>query len=1218
MHLLKAQAGGILDDSEPVDLDQPPADIVILSAADTEIAGLARAHAGLTGTPPSLRLASLLHLNHNFSVDLYIEKTLQQSRLVVLRLMGGVGYWRYGLDELVALARARGMLLAVMPGDHRPDAGLAGLSTLDQGKVDRLWAYLVEGGPANLTGFLHYCHHLLDGAPAPAPARPLPAAAPFEVETPPLPDNAPRAAIIFYRAQMQAGDTAPVTALADALAKRGIRPLPVHVSSLKDPMATEILDRLFEDQPPDIIINLTGFAISSPGGNWSGTVLDRPGAPVLQAVLAGVRRDLWAQSRRGLGARDIAMNVSLPEIDGRIFTRAISFKSERRFDAATLTGIVVHEPHDSRVAFVADLARNWIELHHTQPRERRIALILSNYPSSDGRIANGVGLDTPAGTVTLIKAMADAGYDCTGAPENSAGLMAHLTAGPTSQEVAGKTITETLPLAGYEAFFARLPETIRTAITERWGPPQDDPFFLAGQNAFAIPAHRFGRTVVAVQPARGFLIDVKAAHHDPDLPPPHGYVAFYGWLRQHFRAHAIIHMGKHGNLEWLPGKALALSEACAPEAMLGPLPHIYPFIANDPGEGTQAKRRAAAVIISHLTPPLTRAESYGPLKDLEALVDEYYQAAGVDPRRLKKLGQQILDLSRDLGLDRDCGIGQDDPQDARLEKLDNYLCDLKEMQIRDGLHVFGRSPRGRQRHELLVALTRIPRGRGKKGDASIIRALAEDMNLGFDPLDTALATPWGSPRPAELEQISNAPWRSHGDTVERLERLALALVEGKTAAPAAWTQTHAVLEQITTVVAPHVDACGSAEIAGTLAALDGRFVPPGPSGAPTRGRLDVLPTGRNFFSVDSRTVPTRAAWELGRHAAELLVTAHVQAHGDWPRHIGLSAWGTANMRTGGDDIAQAMALIGTRPVWDNASRRVTGFEIMPLSELGRPRIDILFRISGFFRDAFPMQIDLLDSAIAAVAALEEPAAQNPIAAHDSPRIFGSRPGTYGAGIQHLIDSGNWQDRADLAKAYIRAGAYSYGSTHEGRADGPAFADLLGRLDAVSHNQDAREFDLLDSDDFYEFEGGMAATAETISGTAPAIYHNDLSNPGRPVVRTLAAEIGRVVRGRAANPKWIAGQRRHGYKGAADMVQTVANLAAFAATTNAVENHHFEQLFERYMIDPDTRDFLASANPRALRDMARLFEEAATRGLWQPRRNSARDFLAALGKGEDTP
>ena len=1297
MHLLLARKGALTDgEGEAVDLGQTPGDVCVLSAADTELASLAAAHRA-RGGGPSLRLVNLTQVRHAMSVDTWIERTGRHARLVVARLLGGVSYWNHAVEALRAAAGAHGFALALLPGDDRPDPALDPFCTVPAADRGRLWAFLREGGPDNVAAFLAGCADLSAGRPVMGEAAPLLKAGVLELPLS-VPDrtsppqggragakSAPsrpfsplvgemsakptegsagvacHAGIIFYRALVQSGQTAPVDALARALAERGMAVTPIFVASLKDDVSVATVMRLFEADPPDIVINMTGFAVSAPGGRRVPTALEATGAPVLQAVLAGASREAWAASSQGLTARDLAMNVALPEVDGRVLSRAISFKAAETWDEATQCTIVAHRPVPDRIAFVADLAMGWARLRRTPASGRRVAMVLANYPNRDGRLANGVGLDAPAGTVEALRAMGRAGYDVGEPPADGDALIAHLKAGPTNAAADGRAVRETLCLNHYKAFLESLPTAIQDAVVARWGAPEADPFFRDG--AFALPLARFGNVLVGIQPARGYNIDPKDSYHCPDLVPPHGYLAFYAFLRTQADVHAVLHMGKHGNLEWLPGKALALSETCFPEAALGPLPHIYPFIVNDPGEGTQAKRRAAAVIIDHLTPPLTRAESYGPLKDLEALVDEYYEAAGNDPRRLTLLKARILDLVRDIGLDRDAGIARGEADDAALEKLDAYLCDLKEMQIRDGLHIFGKAPEGRLLTDLVVALARVPstgsgsaaheslhraiaadalsphrapvEGRGERAGPPLRQAHDEGSPSAFDPLDCAMAEPWTGPRPAILAGVSGDPWRSNGDTVERIERLAAQLVDGAVECPPGWARARAVLGRIEAELRPAVEACGPAEIDGVLTALDGRFVEPGPSGAPTRGRPDVLPTGRNFFSVDSRAVPTETAWELGRKSADLLVRRHVQDHGDWPTSLGLTAWGTSNMRTGGDDIAQAMALIGARPVWDGASRRVTGYEIVAPAALGRPRVDVTLRVSGFFRDAFPDQIALFDRAVRAVGALDEDAADNPIAARmraerarlmadGAPeedaarragyRVFGSRPGAYGAGLQALIDEKGWQDKADLAEAYLVWGSYAYGAGAEGTAERAMLETRLSSVQAVVQNQDNREHDLLDSDDYYQFEGGMTAAVETLKGARPTVYHNDHSRPERPVVRTLEDEIGRVVRARVVNPKWIAGVMRHGYKGAFEMAATVDYMFAFAATTGAVRDHHFDAVYQAYMVDDTVRGFIADKNPDALAEMADRLSEAIARGLWTPKSNSARFDLERIAGG----
>lgn len=1233
MHLLAATPGAIEDGTDPVDPGQTPADLVVLSAADTELAALSDARAQMD-SPPTLRLTNLAHLRHPMSVDLHLDNCASGARLVVARLLGGAGYWRYGFEQYAARLHQAGVPVAFLPGDDKPDPELRRLSTVTGDDYDALWAYLVEGGPGNATAFLACAKAILDGGDKPAPARPLLKSGlywPGEG----LADlarlgadwtmGAPVVPFVFYRALLQGAGLHPVNRMVRALLRRGLNPMPVFVASLKDPLSAATLTQLFRQAPPDVILDATAFAVATPEADSTADPLRGPAAndaPVFQTVLAGSSEQAWEDGLAGLSARDIAMNVALPEVDGRILSRAISFKGEAFFDEATECPIATYRARGDRIEFVADLAANWAKLRRTPACDRKVALILANYPNKDGRLANGVGLDTPAATVGVLRALAGAGH-ATDAPDSPQALMDRLMSGPTNwlTDRADRTGGATLPLDAYRDGYGALPWEIRRRIEDRWGQPEDDPF--ATEDGFKLSIHEFGNAIVGLQPARGYNVDPTETYHAPDLVPPHNYLAFYIWLTRHWGADAIVHMGKHGNLEWLPGKAVALSAECFPEAVLGPVPHIYPFIVNDPGEGTQAKRRAQAVIVDHLTPPLTRAESYGPLRDLEALVDEYYEASGLDPRRMALLRKEVLSLAEATEIAADAGLAGQTDED--LQKLDAWLCELKEAQIRDGLHIFGQSPTGELRRDLIIALARAPRGDGTGASASLLRAMAQDLGLAVDPLDCDMAAP-AAEKPQLLQDLSEDPWRSNGDTVERLELYAQRLardggwgvVRASERASTPGPHTAAVLDQIATTLAPAVDACGPAEMQALLTALDGRAIQPGPSGAPTRGRPDTLPTGRNFFSVDSRAVPTPTAWALGWKSANLLIEKHLQDHGDWPRALLITAWGTANMRTGGDDLAQGLALMGVKPQWDAQNRRVTGFEIIPHTALGRPRVDVTFRVSGFFRDAFPQQIALLDSAARAVQDLDEPEDVNPAAARartgeDAARVFGSKPGAYGAGLQAMIDERLWASRDELGQAYIDWGGYAYTAGEEGRPAHGAFTERLGQAQAIVQNQDNREHDLLDSDDYYQFEGGAAAAVAKIQGQDRPVYHNDHSRPERPVIRTLDEEIARVVRSRVVNPKWIAGVKRHGYKGAFEIAATVDYLFAFAATTGAVKNHHFDLVTQAFLEDDDTRDFIEDANAPALHEIAERLSEAIERGLWQPRSNSARALIEALAR-----
>ena len=1068
--------------------------------------------------------------------------------------------------------------------------------------------------------------------------------------------------ILFYRAALEGAGTGTLTALIAALTEAGLTPVPLVVSTLKEPSCVRFIKAALAEFPPAAILNLTGFALGLDGLDPSQNPFADTDAPVIQLLQSGRSREQWATDYQGLSAKDLAMLLVLPELDGRIGGLIVGHKESSVWHEATECALSSYAPDPDGIFRTATLAANYARLRSLANADKRVALVLANYPVRDGRLANGVGYDAPESTVEILKAMAAAGYDlATSSPSPLRGgdrgggkpqppaevqaptlplmgrareggssipsavtLIARLQSGPTNAAPSrGEGIP--FPLARYRALFSALPEKIRAEVTTRWGDPAADPFVR--DEHFHLPALTLGNVAIILQPSRGYTGDETLNFHDPDLVPPHAYLAAYLWLRHEFAAHALIHNGKHGNLEWLPGKGAALDAASYPDALWGQLPHLYPFIVNDPGEGTQAKRRTGATIVDHLTPPLTRAETYGPLKDLEALLDEYYAALGLDRRRLDDLRKRILDFTRDARLDRDIGLPED--ENEALKTIDNFLCDLKEAQIRDGLHVFGRSPKGEMERDLIVALARVPRGDNSPADASLIRALADDLKLGFDPLTAKLGEPWSGPFIlVDPPFIGPVKLRRVGDVVEALESIAAQLVEG-TSAPAEWTATGAVLATVDTIIRPRLAASGPNEIKALLAGLDGKHVPPGPSGAPSRGRLDTLPTGRNFYSVDTRAVPTPTAWELGRKSAETLVLRHFQDHGTYLRSVALSVWGTANMRTGGDDIAQALALIGAKPQWDPSSLRVSGYEIIPMAKLGRPRVDVTLRISGLFRDAFPQQIALFDRAIRAIGALDEPEDQNPIASRmrtdalglmsegaseaeaalrAGHRIFGSKPGTYGAGLNAMIDSGQWQTKADLAKTFLDWGQYAFGAQAAGLPERARFAARLSDIDAVLHNQDNREHDLLDSDDYYQFEGGLAAAAETLTGHAPAAYHLDHSRPESPVARTLEEEISRVMRSRVVNPKWIGGMMRHGYKGAFEIIATVDFMFAFAATTGAVKTHHFDLAFEAYVENDAIREFLQSANSFGYDELLNKFREALSRGLWTPRSNSAYAFL----------
>jgi cobaltochelatase CobN len=1250
MHRIAATPGGWTPQTEGVMfVEQSTAPVVILTAADTDIQTLASALPHLPPDFPALRVVNLLNLQQQLSIDTYAETVLEPAQVIVLRLLGGQAYWSYGLEVLQDTAARSGAQLVVLPGDDQPDPALMSHSTVPLEVANQLWRYLQAGGVDNWSQGLRFLGNATLGRQDPVLLpQTIPTAGRY-VGAGPGKIGGAIAGILFYRAHYLAGNTAVIDALCEALADQGLDARPVFVSSLRDPEAQKIIQQEF--QAAALVLNTTSFAIAQPLGIQTGArELGSPkldaaenspqfwqqlNLPVFQVILSGSTQAQWTADPRGLTPRDMAMNVALPEIDGRIITRAVSFKAVQQRCEAIETEVVTYEPEPSRIKWVAQLAANWVKLRQTAVGDRKVALVLANYPTKDGRLANGVGLDTPASCVAILAALAAAGYRVERLPQDSQELISWLTEGRTNdpEGQAIRPALQGLDLEQYQDWLSQQSGAVQSGMGDRWGAADR-------QLNYGVAGVQLGNIFVGIQPSRGYDRDPSLNYHAPDLEPTHDYAAFYHWLRSEFGADAVVHVGKHGNLEWLPGKGIALSQDCYPEAMLGPVPNFYPFIVNDPGEGAQAKRRSHAVILDHLTPPMTRAELYGPLQQLERLIDEYYEAISLDPVRVGMIRDRIVDLIQTHQIIRaELSVEEQNLEPDWLKDLDGYLCELKEAQIRDGLHIFGQQPQGQQLRDLVIAIARQP-GAGRIG---LTRAISASWGLDFDPLTEEMQRPL---TPAEIQQMAlhqgagvNA-LRIAGDLIEAIETEAIALIEpltrcevltengagngpGEASQPGEAgggdsRELQTELDWIAQTLLPNL-AQTPQEINNLLRGLNGEYVAAGPSGAPTRGRPEVLPTGRNFYSVDLRALPTETAWDVGRKAAEVLVERYTQEQGEYPQTLGLSVWGTATMRTGGDDIAEALALMGVRPVWDGTARRVVDFEILPLSVLGRPRVDVTLRISGFFRDAFANLIDLFDQAVRAVAQLEESAEMNPLAARvqqetiqgqaegltaqeamarSQLRVFGSKPGAYGAGLQGLIESQNWESDADLAQAYLNWSSYAYTGSGQGQAAPEAFAQRLGQLQIVLQNQDNREHDLLDSDDYYQFQGGLTAAVRSLRGENPVVYFGDHAQPENPKVRSLASEIERVYRSRVVNPKWIAGTMRHGYKGAFELAATLDYLFAYDVTTQCVPDDMYTGIAQAYVLDPQVQAFALAHNPWALRDMAERLLEAQQRQLWK--------------------
>ncbi|MFZ9713846.1 MAG: cobaltochelatase subunit CobN [Vulcanococcus sp.] len=1201
MHRLAAVPGSNSPSDGVVFVEQPPAEAVLLTSADTDLATLAALldqEPEPLGSGLRIQGLNLAALQHPAVLDHYLQNCLQMSQLVIVRLLGGRGHWSYGLEQLQLWSQMRSARqLVVLAGTAEDDLALAELGTVPVELALACSHCLREGGTQNLAAVLQALRDYRPGAPPSLPrSQGFLDPQPHDWQA----DPGPCVGVVLYRALWQSGDLALADALIAALRQQGLCPRALWVSSLRDAAVQQGVGDLLSRERVAAVLCTTSFAsVQFEEAGLGAPLWERLQVPVLQVLCSTQAKAAWQNNSVGLSPLDLTLQIALPELDGRITTRVGAFKEVSGADPRLQTALHRYVPEPERLDWIAQLTRRWCELRQTPIPERRLALVLANYPTRNSRLANGVGLDTPASTASMLQWLQSQGYGLGAAlPADGDALIQQLLAGRSNDpESQHRTPLDHLPLQPYEAWFAALPDVARQGLLERWGQPSDDPSLESG--GFPIHGLRFGQVWVLIQPPRGYERDPSLSYHSPDLVPTHHYLAHYLWLRQQ-GVQLICHVGKHGNLEWLPGKGLGLSNACYPDLALGPMPHLYPFIVNDPGEGSQAKRRAQAVILDHLTPPLARAGLHGDLRSLEALIDEYWEAVQLGSERASALRDAALRQLAALDLPDLLTAAAEDPLDA----AEGYLCELKEAQVRTGLHRYGQLPDQPQLAELLACLARPPQQEG----LGLTQALARDLGLRLDP--------WADPEEAPLEQEDQVLLRALGlqqprrlgDAVDWLEQQALQicselLADGTPTTPG--PASEAVIARVRSGLLVNLLRCGDAEREAFLCGVGGGRIAAGPSGAPTRGRPDLLPTGRNFYSVDLRALPTEAAWDLGRRSAELLLDQHWMEEGEPLRQLALSVWGTSTMRNGGEDIAQALALLGVRPIWDGPSRRLIDLELIPLSHLGRPRVDVTLRISGLFRDAFPQLVGWFNRATAMVAAAAEPPEQNPLAAAAAAdghawRVYGSAPGAYGAGLQGLIDSGEWEERADLGRAFLNWSSWRY----EGHSGITATADRAGLerrlmdVQVVLHNQDNREHDLLDSDDYYQFQGGLSAAVEAVRGEAPALWFGDHSRHQRPRMHRLERELDKVIRSRVLNPRWIEGMQQHGYKGGFEMAASLDYLFAYDASTGRVPDWSYGAISDQWLGDAQVNAFLRQHNPWALRDMAERLLEAHHRGLWE--------------------
>ncbi|WP_207421246.1 cobaltochelatase subunit CobN [Desertivirga brevis] len=1252
----------------------PSEGIVFLTHADTDLLTLNRALQVLPENFPKTLGINLQAVKTESHMAQLLDRELAVAQIIILRILGRPSSVP-GFNELVKRANERNQQLIVVSGTGELNPEFAAISTVSPAILQDTLLYLQASGHINLVNLLHFLsdHLLLTGFGYEAPLD-LPD---HGIYHPTLPENAtledwekiynpilPTAGITFYRAHYLSGNTAFIDKLVESLEEKGMNVLPVFTSSLKATNKGSSWPSAFNffkwngETAIDILINTVSFAMqdSEQYGSNAESPLIQLDVPILQAISSGMTKGSWENSTRGLNPLDTAMNVAIPEFDGRIITVPISFKERERETKG-------YEAQEDRIDRVAGIAYRFARLRHLKNSEKKIAFIFTNSSTKASQIGNAVGLDAPASLLAILQAMQAEGYDIGELPETGTDIIHELINRCSYDEnylsaVQLENAVGKVSADRYKQWFLDLPEQLRTKMQKQWGPPPGETY--VHENAICFAGINYGNALVALQPPRGYGMDADAIYHQPDLPPTHHYHAFYRWLRDGWGADAIVHVGKHGTLEWLPGKGIGLSENCFPDAFLADLPLFYPFIINDPGEGSQAKRRAHAVVIDHLTPPMTTADTYGELAQLTQLVDEYYQVETLDPTKLPLLQRQIWELIQKANLDKDLALllrkdhgdhvhewddeltpegvpvslAEMEGKDVShlIEDIDGYLCELGAAQIRSGLHILGEMPQGEALVDMLQALTRLP----NLGVGSLPASIAALFDLDFHALQSDKGKRLDNIT-EKFSEVAGRPLSSAADALEVIDELGkhLLLLLQKQGfrkdsiestlketfgnhKPQSFEGIYATLGYICDKILPNLDQTYD-EINNLLHALSGGYIPAGPSGAPTRGMAHILPTGKNFYTSDPRALPSQTAWEVGQQLAREVLDRHLRETGRYPENVGISVWGTSAMRTQGDDVAEILALFGVRPVWQNESRRVTSLEVISLEELKRPRIDVTTRISGFFRDAFPHLIELIDQAVQLVISLDEPLDQNFVRKHylkdleelqqeeispeeaeqrASYRIFGSPPGSYGAGILPLIQERNWQSDADFAQTYINWGGYAYSSSVSGVDARNEFKQVLSRVEVALHNQDNREHDIFDSDDYLQFHGGMIASIRSLTGHRPRAYFGDSQDPSRAIVRDLKEEALRVFRSRVVNPKWLESIKKHGYKGGLELTATVDYLFGYDATAQVADDWMYEKVAETYALDKDMQAFFEQNNPWALNAIAERLLEAAQRKMWE--------------------
>lgn len=1039
-----------------------------------------------------------------------------------------------------------------------------------------------------------------------------------------LREGRPTVGLLFYRDEWIWDDLHYQKAFIEEAERQGLNVIAVFTNGLPDPklgMPTirEVFEKYFmkEGKPlVDVIVNVMKFSFTT-SGSISIKALEEMGVPVLEAYSLIAPKEEWEASPEGMNAMEISISVTMPEFDGIIHGMPIAAKHVKE------DGEVEYLPIPERMRAMVSRAGAWARLHRKPNAEKKIAIIFHNYPPKNSNIGSAYGLDSIESVRRLLGFMKDAGYQVDFIPEDTEAFMKRLTAQATNdrsmlteeQEAACQKVPKKL----YCDLFAAFPEETQRQMEKDWGKAPGR-VMTTESGDILVPGLMDGHIFLTVQAPRGYGFDASKIYHDPFIAPTHQYLAYYQWIRDVWGADAVLHVGTHGNLEWLPGKSAGMDRGSYPDLALGSLPNIYPYHMTITGEGIQAKRRGGACLVDHLPAPMEEAGTYEELAELEQAMDEYAHFEKSEPETAKRLVPRIRELAEKASLDGEVPYTEADLA-GYLSRLHCYIEDLKNSECHVGLHILGEMPKGETLIHEILALLRLPNG----DIPSICELLAEEEGTSVDTL-------LGQAQTLYPNGLTGGEWMARlQKKAEGLVRKLAELHFDKEKAKALGTEREQpLLRFVCEEVYPRL-AETKKEMEHTLRGLSARYIVPGISGSPHAGGVSLLPAGVNFYGIDPRRLPTRTAWEVGKELGDQVISQYIESEGRYPESVGMVFWSGANMRSHGQCIAEFLYLMGIRPIWEPGSLYVKRLEPIPLSELKRPRIDVTARISGLFRDTMPSVVSLMDRAVLLAASLAENDEDNYVRKHISEdsrimeekgspkeeawreaayRIFGDAPGTYGAGVAALLEEKNWDSLNDLANVFIRWGGHAYGSKSNGSYKPELFRERLSHMEVTIKNEDNHETNMMSSDDYNAYHGGLIAAVRSCSGKKPHAYEGDSSDRSRIKVRTVEAAAKRIFRTETVNPKFIEGLMQHGYKGAADLSNRVAVSFQWDATSDVMEDWMYEKLSAAYALDPKVQDWMKRVNPWALSRITETLLEAARRGLWQAKEETV-DALKKL-------